>query len=201
MALMSQADFSRRHGVSRKTVTQWKEAGYLTLAGGKVDVEASEATLAARRLGRYKVAAEGVTSPVTGGNTAGAGNSLPPAADGPGLEQIERDADAFIRRVLAGDFASFAEAEKVKANALAVKNLLAVRKQAGALIEMDVAEQLFFETHRAARDHVMNFPAKVAPMLAADLGVDADRVATLLSEHVHQLLTDLGAPEADFSPE
>lgn len=117
---MSQAELAKRHGVSRKTVTSWKARGYLVVSGGKVDAEASDRALAQRSLGKFRNApssvAEGVTEPVT------PRAPTPPAA-APSLEQIEHDADAFIRRVLAGDFASIAEAETVKENALAVKNL------------------------------------------------------------------------------
>ena len=48
-AFMSLADFSRLHGVAKSAVTGWKRRGYLVLVeGGKVDVAASNARLAAR---------------------------------------------------------------------------------------------------------------------------------------------------------
>ena len=47
MPTCSQAEFARLHNVSRKTVTDWKSRGYLTLSGGQVDVEASNARLSA----------------------------------------------------------------------------------------------------------------------------------------------------------
>lgn len=192
MALMSQADYSRLHGVSRKTVTQWKDAGYLTMVDGKVDADASDETLSGRRLGRFKGS---VTAPVTAGNRT---ETVTPEPD---LEEIERDADAFIRRVLSGDYASLAEAERIKENALAVKNLLAVRKQAGALVEFEVAEAVLFGAARAARDAWINWPARVGPMVAADLGVEADKATEVLTAHVHEQLAQIGEPEADFGSE
>ncbi len=61
MSLVSQADFARMHGVSRKAVTTWKSRGYLTFSGTLVDVERSNEKLA--RLGR---AWPGIVAPVTG---------------------------------------------------------------------------------------------------------------------------------------
>lgn len=42
---MKQADFARLHGVSRKTVTQWKARGWLVMDGDEIDVEASNANI------------------------------------------------------------------------------------------------------------------------------------------------------------
>ncbi|CCG06706.1 hypothetical protein [Pararhodospirillum photometricum] len=193
MRRVSQAEFARLHGVSRKTVTLWKTAGYLAVSEGQVDIEASDKALAERRLGRFK----DVTAPVTPGN---ASPHVTRAVE-PDLDDLERQADAFIERVLAGDFATLAEAERVKENALAVKNLLAVRQQAGALVEVEVAERLFFEASRAARDAWLNWPSRVAPLVGASLGVEADKVTEVLTAHVHAHLSDLGEPEADFHPE
>jgi phage terminase small subunit/phage terminase Nu1 subunit (DNA packaging protein) len=60
-AIVSQAEFARAHGVSRKTVTKWKAEGRLVLAGGEVDVAATDARLFAAGLGRFRapVAAAG----------------------------------------------------------------------------------------------------------------------------------------------
>ncbi len=49
--LMTQAEFAREKGVSRKTVTQWKQDGYLVMSGKMVDVRRShEKLLRAGRL-------------------------------------------------------------------------------------------------------------------------------------------------------
>jgi hypothetical protein len=45
---VSQAEFSRRRGVSRKSVTVWRRYGLVVMRGGLVDVDASEARLAER---------------------------------------------------------------------------------------------------------------------------------------------------------
>lgn len=57
--LVSQADFARAHGVSRKTVTKWKGQGRLVMDGELVDVAASERILKPLGLGRFRPAVEG----------------------------------------------------------------------------------------------------------------------------------------------
>lgn len=72
------------------------------------------------------------------------------------------------------------------------------RKNAEAddqLIDMDEASGLFFEAARTARDAWMNWPSRVAPLAAANLGMAADPLLEVLNEHVHQQLVDLGEPE------
>ena len=107
----------------------------------------------------------------------------------------------FIAAVLAGRFRLLGEAERVKENALAAKNLLAARKEAGDVVDIETAEAVLFEAARSTRDAWMNFPVRVGPLLAAELGVESDRVVEALTAHVQQLLLDLGEPDPDFTGE
>ncbi|MGG5811457.1 hypothetical protein [Falsiroseomonas sp. CW058] len=116
------------------------------------------------------------------------------AADEPG----EVDLDDFSRRFLAGDVPDLATSEKVKAAAAAMKATIGAQQLGGALVELEAAEAVLFSTFRAARDAWLNFPAKIGPLLAADLGIEADRVVQALTPHVQQQLEALGEPEADF---
>jgi phage terminase Nu1 subunit (DNA packaging protein) len=61
---VSQADFARLHGVSRKTVTQWKAEGRLAIVAGEVDVEATDARLSDAGLGKFREKYD-VESPMT----------------------------------------------------------------------------------------------------------------------------------------
>jgi len=49
MTLISQAEYGRRLGVSRASISQWKKAGKLILQGEQVDVEATDALLKRHR--------------------------------------------------------------------------------------------------------------------------------------------------------
>jgi len=46
---MNQSDFAKLHGVSRKTVTTWKQRGWLVMDGEEVDAEASNESLKLHR--------------------------------------------------------------------------------------------------------------------------------------------------------
>lgn len=69
------------------------------------------------------------------------------------------------------------------------------READGELIGMAEAEAVFFDVARTARTAWMNWPSRVAPMLAATLGIDADPLRAALDEHVHQQLAELGEPD------
>jgi len=52
---MKQSEFARLHGVSRKTVTAWKNKGMIVLNDdGTVDVEKSNELLKQNRSGKYQ---------------------------------------------------------------------------------------------------------------------------------------------------
>jgi hypothetical protein len=63
MASVSQAEFSRLLGVSRKTVTIWKAEGKIVMNGERVDVEASR-----ERLAKFSGAASKVHAALVTGN-------------------------------------------------------------------------------------------------------------------------------------
>lgn len=91
----------------------------------------------------------------------------------------------------------YGEALRVKENFLALLRELEYRQKSGALIELAAAQAAFFDTFRAQRDAWLNWPVKVGPVLAADLGIDAsDRVTELLTAHVHKQIEQLGEPES-----
>jgi len=109
------------------------------------------------------------------------------------------EVEDFLTNVLAGQFADYVTAERIKENALAAKHLLAARKDAGSLVEIELAEAVLFETQRSQRDAWLNFPSRIGPLLAAEIGADADKVVEALTAHVQQQLDDLGEPDPDFT--
>lgn len=134
-------------------------------------------------------------------NTVRTVRTDPPAeeVDRAADEMFSEEADNFLDKVLSGQFADQGHAERIKENALAAKHLLAARKDAGNLVEIELAERILFETQRSQRDAWINFPTRIGPLLAAELGMEADKVVEALTAHVHQQLDDLGEPEADFT--
>jgi hypothetical protein len=145
--------------------------------------------------------------------------SLDPALAGTGWRKSNRRADSpkvsadkpkvsadipldnldpeIVAKLSAGNV-SLALADQVKANALALKHLLAARKSAGELVEAELAEQVLFDQARTARDAWSNWPTRVGPLIAADLGLAPEAVVESLTVHVHQHLAELGEPGAAF---
>ncbi|WP_370554896.1 hypothetical protein [Edwardsiella tarda] len=81
---------------------------------------------------------------------------------------------------------------------MALLTRLDFQQKDGQLIEMATAEEVLFNAFRQQRDAWLNWPSRVAPLMAADLDVPADRMTEVLIEHVHKHISVLGEPE--FNP-
>lgn len=188
--LVNQAEFSRLMNVSRKTVTKWKERGWLVFSGDLVNI--SETT---EILKRYRAA--GVTSEgnkvTTQGNRV-TGNSVVEIQDD---ETVSEAADRIMNTI--GANMSMDEARRVKENYLALLNQLEYQKKSGELVEMQLAQKVLFDEFRSQRDAWLNFPSRVGAMLASDLSLPADKVTEVLTKYVHEQISTLGDPQSEFS--
>jgi hypothetical protein len=203
LRMVSIREFARLDGCSDKLVRRAISEGKLRLsADGKLD--AALARSGWRRSNRR--AAEGadtgadtaqMSAPAARAGARAAAGSADGADDA--VDAAALTDEDFIAEVLAGRFASVAHAERVKENGLAAKNLLAARREAGDVVDLEVAEAVLFEQARNLRDAWLNWPNRVAPLMAAKLGVPVEPVLEALKEHVQQQLADLGEPEADFA--
>lgn len=110
-----------------------------------------------------------------------------------------KSAQEFVEKILSGQFLDHGDAEAIKENGLALKHILAGMQASGELVSFETAQAVFFETFRSHRDVWLNFPTKVGPLIAAELGIEPDRLIEALTKHVHQQCADLGEPDADFS--
>ncbi|EED4922685.1 hypothetical protein WP05_10270 [Salmonella enterica subsp. arizonae] len=185
---MNQAEFARRHGVSRKTVTQWKERGWLVMNGREIDVDASDAMLEKYR---KTVIREDVLPDE---------ERLPPTDDDEyqddgGGEDMSPDKVAERIMLATGATMSLDEARRVKENYLALLTKLEYQQKEGELVDLTEAKEVLFTCARQSRDAWMNWPARVAPLMAADLDIPADRMTEVLTEHVHKHISLLGEPE------
>jgi hypothetical protein len=95
---------------------------------------------------------------------------------------------------------SYSEALRIKENYLAMLRRLEYEEKSGSLIELAAVEAIVFEMFRAQRDAWLNWPIKVAPVIADMLGLtDMERLAEALTEQVHRQISELGdAPEHAF---
>lgn len=124
-----------------------------------------------------------------------------PEGGGDGAPDDSNSLEAEAARMLSeGEGVDYAEALRRKENWLALLRQLEYEQKSGALVELAVAQAVLFEASRGQRDAWLNWPAKIGPLLAAELGLEeADRVTEALTAHVHKQISQLGEPAADFS--
>lgn len=186
MTAMTQIEYAKHAGVDRKTIGRWLKAGkYIVLdSAGMIDVEASDAARKTLRDG---------TDPRT--KNAAKMKSVPPDPD-MGLKD-DSTTDEAVKQIMLATGAEMTreEASRVKENYLALLTKLEFEKEDGQLVELSVAESILFAAFRQQRDAWMNWPSRVAPLMAADLDVPADRMTEVLIEHVHKHISGLGEPE------
>ncbi|PZT99851.1 MAG: hypothetical protein DI624_04045 [Brevundimonas sp.] len=208
MALVSMATFGEMHGATKQAVSKWKAKGALKIVDGKIDVEASDRLMLHHGLGRF---AEPSTKASTGAQTVNRQPSTTMTAS-TGLAQEISDLASdvgdefaslpglqrFVAVIAAGGYSNAVEAETVKQNALALKHLLDARVKANELCDIADAETALFESARASRDVWMGFADRVGPTMAAELGIEPEKLVEALTVHVHQQLAEMGEPENPF---
>lgn len=162
MALIKQAAFATLHGVSRKTVTKWKERGWLEFQGDLVDVEASNALLKKYR----RDGIDSVTQPVTQaepGNKSGSGKNQVTRVT---IEAGESAEQAAVRLLVAsGADMDLDEARRVKENYLALLNQLEYDKESGAVVAVADVIKAVGEEYARVRTRLLAIPAEQAPRI------------------------------------
>jgi len=163
---MNQSEFAALHGVSRKTVTKWKERGWLVFAGDEVDVDASN-----KLLKRYR--RDGAQSVTQGDEGNSQGNKSKP----PRKRVTQRDAEVTIRegetaadaagRVLAATGAdmNLDEARRVKENYLALQAQLEYDRDAGLVVAVEDVARAVGEEYAKVRSRLLAIPAEHAPRI------------------------------------
>ena len=183
MSTETRADFARRLGVNRSTVTRWAEIGRIVMDGDAVDVEASlqriKDTGGARPdVAERHAAARGAKVP-TGTHSAGAGYTAPPASmpPAPGADPSDKVGNSY----------QAARAVKEKYAALSAK--LEYERSVGNLIPKDDVDQALKAFAAATRARLDVLADQLAPILApvADLG----EAHALLAEHARLVLAGI----------
>jgi hypothetical protein len=117
----------------------------------------------------------------------------------PIVDESDTPTEAAAKLVMAmGAQNDLATAICIKENFNALLKQLEYEQKSGSLIDLAIARTVLFDAARAARDSWMNWPMRAGPKIAADLGLEADRVTEVLIEHVHTQIADLGEPDAHF---
>lgn len=163
---MNQSQFATLHGVSRKTVTKWKERGWLVFAGDEIDVDASNAKLKKYR----RDGAESVTQKSQGnneGNKPAAARRRVTRADAEVTIRDGETASAAAERVLiaTGAEMDFDEARRVKENYLALQAQLEYDRDAGLVVAVADVARAVGDEYAKVRTRLLSIPAEHAPRL------------------------------------
>lgn len=145
MALVTQAEFSRVSGVSRKTVTMWKARGWLVMHAGRVNVEASNANL-------KKYRREGAPN-----------DDAPSRAAALARDANETAAQAAERIALSVAPFDLNEARRVKENYLALLNQLEYDQKSGAVVAVTDVSRVVSEQLARVRTRLLAIPSECAP--------------------------------------
>lgn len=184
MQIITKAAFARQLGVSKGRVSHLISAGLPVRSDGSIDLKTALEWVAANT--RQKKQARLKRPPVS----ANERNDEDP--------ENEVAISGFTENLARGEFLSVANADRVKANALALKHLTSAQRESGEVIPLDLAKRVLFGEFRSQRDAWLNWPSKIAPLMAADLEIDADRILEALNRYVHQQITELGEPDGNI---
>lgn len=182
--LVSQAEFARHRGVSRKSVTAWKQRGHLVWRDGKIDRDASDRLLDSRGTPGNGADAGGNDGQAAGesGNTVSAEPADPPKE----LQDLLNKAELLTT----------AGAERVKENYLARQRKLQYEREAGELVPVDQAAQQVANEYAKVRSKLLALPTELAPQLAQEFGGDANQIRERLAEAITRALEELTDDDA-----
>jgi len=158
MSVVSQAEFARMHGVSKKTVTAWKARDWLVLVDGGVDVKASNALL-------KKYRRDGLP----GNDQGNSGNDGTRVTVEPKVtaqrKAGETPTQAAERIALSVAPHSREEAIRIKENYLALLNQLEYDEKSGAVVAVAEVAAAVGESYARVRTRLLAIPAEQAPKL------------------------------------
>ncbi|PQO23087.1 hypothetical protein C2I36_09465 [Rhodobacteraceae bacterium WD3A24] len=150
---MSQRQYARRAGISHTAVQKAvKDGRVVTFADGSIDAEASDARRAA------------YTDP-----SQQRGDQAAPTTEAPGPDALPGDGG--------GGQTTFLKARTMNEVLKAQERRLVIETKKGVLVDKARAEQLVFRLAREERDAWVNWPARVAAVMAAELSAAAEKNA------------------------
>jgi hypothetical protein len=194
---MSERDYAARAGLSRGAIQKAKLAGRLVLhPDGSIDAEASDARRAA------------ATDPSKqrGSRAPERSAEPPPPASAPKLKPVPTAAVAAVGDTLrenglpspSGGGATFLQAKTANEVLKSQERRLKLSRLKGELVDRARAETLVFRLARESRDAWVNWPARAAALIAAELGLDPATMQKVLEAHVRAHLDELSEGRIDF---
>jgi len=182
---LSERQYAARVGLSRGAIQKAKATGRLVLHGdGSIDAAASDA-----------LRAESTDPSKTRKPPAPKRKPVPEAA-------VSAVGDTLKEQGLAapatGSGTTFLQAKTANEVLKAQERRLRLQKLKGELIDRGRALSLVFRLARQERDVWVNWPARAAALMAADLGVEPAAMQKVLSSHVRAQLDDLAEVKPDL---
>jgi hypothetical protein len=177
--------YARQRGVSHVAVLRAIKQGRValeldgTIDPAKADASWERATDPARRKSQPKVSADKL-------------RPVGEAAVGSVRETLKEQG------LPAGGNVTFVQARTAHEIAKAHLARLRLQRMKGELVERARATALVFRLAREERDSWLNWPARVAALIAADLGVDAHAVQKIVETHVRGHLAELAEVRPEF---
>lgn len=169
VTLISKAEYARRRGVAKSAVTKAIAEGRISEIGGKIDPVVADAQWAANTRARV-----------------GAPTPPPDPVQTPALDLVPPVELPAAAAAPADDYNSFrARREAADAELAEMK----VQLERGKTIAVDAVRQVVATTFAGTRDALMQIPARLSPVLAAEL--DPARVHDLLVTELHAALARL----------
>jgi hypothetical protein len=200
---MSEREYAARAGLSRGAIQKAKTAGRLVLhPDGSIDAAASDARRAtatdpskqrgARSLERS--AASRDASPTPAPTAAAKLKPVPSAA-------VAAVGDTLREHGLpapSGSGATFLQAKTANEVLKSQERRLKLQKLKGELVDRARAEALVFRLARETRDAWVNWPARAAALIAAEIGADSAAMQKVLEAHVRAHLDELSEGRIDL---
>jgi hypothetical protein len=173
---MSERQYAAHAGLSRGAIQKAKAAGRLVLhADGSINATASDAKR------------KGATDPSKQRPTSGPSAKLKPVPDAALTAIGDTLRESGQAPPGTGSGTTFLQAKTAHEVLKAQERRLRLDKMKGELIDRGKATALVFKLAREERDSWVNWPARVAALIAAELAVDAGAVETHVRAHLDEL--------------
>lgn len=182
---LSERQYAARVGLSRGAIQKAKAAGRLVLhEDGSIDAKASDARRAA------------MTDPSKSRRTTT--SKLKPVPDA----AVSAVGDTLREQGLAappvGSGTTFLQAKTANEVLKAQERRIRLQKLKGELVDRARAVAVVFRLAREERDAWVNWPARAAALMAAELGVEAAAMQKALEKHVRAHLDELAEVRPEF---
>jgi len=159
---MNQSEFAALHGVSRKTVTKWKERGWLVFEGSSLDVDASNVLIAKYRRDGSDV----VTQEDLGNSSAAPAKAVTRASSRVTIKAGETIEQATTRILIAtGANMNVDEAKRVKENYLALREQLEYDRESRLVVAVEDVTRAVGEEYAKVRTLLLAIPSENAPRI------------------------------------